>query len=83
MTKTDYTIKKVGNNFIAYKDGKLASQISNVFGIEEVLHSIFILEGAKVGHFYHSRGEDVYLKVEAVEPFISACDVCEDFGGYL
>ena len=64
MTKTDYTIKKVENSFIAYKDGKLESQISNVFGIEEVLHSIFILEGATANHFYHLQGEDVFLEIK-------------------
>ena len=62
--QTPYAIKKVGNNFIAYKDGKLESSILNIFSVEEVLHSIFILEGAKVGHFYHSRGEDVFLEIK-------------------
>ena len=64
MIKTDYTIKKVGNSFIAYKDGKLASQISNIFGVEEVLHSIFILEGATANHFYNLQGEDVFLEIK-------------------
>ena len=64
MTKTDYKIKKVGNNFIAYKDGKVESQINNIFGIEEVLHSIFILEGATANHFYHLQGEDVFLEIK-------------------
>jgi hypothetical protein len=64
MIKTDYTIKKVEDNFIAYKDEKLASQINNIFGTEEVLHSIFILEGATANHFYHLQGEDVFLEIK-------------------
>jgi len=49
MKKTDYTIKKQNNCYIALKDGKTQSM---TFSVSDALHSLWVINNKNPQEFY-------------------------------
>ena len=59
MKQTDYTIKKDGERYTVYRNGKREAYGFN--DKESALHSIWVIEGSQLGHIYYVNDEDVLL----------------------
>lgn len=63
MVKTKYTLKKKESGLLmVVKDGVIEAQGFN--DEESALHSVWILKGSVVGHYYVMDGDDVMLTFE-------------------
>jgi len=61
MIKTNFTIKEYNNSFKAIQGSKV---LSHTLTLRDCLESIFVIQGRKKGHYYHSVNNFVYLEIE-------------------
>ena len=61
MIKTNFIIKEENNSFKAIQGSKV---LSHTFTLRDCLESIFVMQGAVKGHYYHSVNNFVYLEIE-------------------